>query len=82
MRVLHCLSVSTILPHFCPSNICIGLTVALRLKVTHFHTFFTLLFSIFLRITRHYFDPQIANANRGGSNLFIYLSIYFFSLLT
>ena len=34
---------------------------------THFHTFFF----IFLHITRYSFVPRIANANRGGSNLFI-----------
>ena len=34
MAVLHCLSVSTIPPLSRPSNICIGLTVALQLKVT------------------------------------------------
>ena len=37
----------------------------------HFFFFtFTLLFSIFLHITRYSFEPQIANANRGGSNFF------------
>ena len=40
-------------------------------------THFTLLFFIFLHITRYSFDPRIANANRGGSNLFIYLFIFF-----
>ena len=37
-----------------------------------FFHFFTLLFFIFLHITRYSSDPRIANANRGGSNLFIY----------
>ena len=51
---------------------------------THTFTLFTLLFFIFLHITRYSFDPWIANDNWGRSNLFIYLFIYsyWFNLIT
>ena len=51
------------------------------LTLSHFtlHTFhFTLFFSFSFIFTRYFFNPQIANANRGGSNLFIYLIKLFF----
>ena len=35
----------------------------------------------FLHITRHSFDPRIANANQGGSDLFIYLFFFFTNLI-
>ena len=40
----------------------------------HFYTY-TSTFSLFhfLHITRYSFDPRVANANQGGSNLFTYL---------
>ena len=52
-------------------------SLVLRATRSGFFFTFSLLFFIFLHITRYSFDPRIANANRGGSNLFIYVFIFY-----
>ena len=63
----------------CLGNILVNITGLFLVEIPVIFFFFSLLFFIFLHITYYkiFLYPRIENANRGGSNLFIYLVIFY-----